>query len=407
MNAHIRLAMLCLFLLSGSLTGTLLAQTPPDATPDLRLETFDSNQWQPGRAFAILRQPDGRMLVGGRFNRANGGLARHALLRLEQNGAIDPTFAPVFAGGGTVQVTALAVRDNAIYAGGFFDTVNGATQRSLVKLRMDGSLDPAWNSPFTSAPANNVRALAVTPAGVFVGGDLSQNNAYGLLKVAAATGALDTGWIAQTQYSPTPTPGGGNRGDVAALRAIGDDLYVGGQFGQIAGSVRSGVARISQSAPVVVRAFDAAITGRVYALAAAGNRIYLGGDYFRNGAPGSSYLSRVDAGSGAWDAAWVPGIGSSVHALDVIGDVLYAGGTFNNQPAGSARLARISTLNAAIDASWNPNANNTVLAIADSCRGRVLSGGEFLGMSGQPRNGFATFAVTHVDCIFYGDFEVH
>lgn len=407
MKILMSLLLVCLILLVGVMPGASIAQSAPDGAPDLQLETLDSGQWVPGRALVFLRLADGRMLVGGRFNRAGPGITRDHLLRLRRDGTIDATFAPVFGGNGAVQVTALAIHGNAIYAGGFFETVNGATQRSVVRLRPDGSIEPAWTSPFTSAPGNQVAAIAASATGVYVGGDLLEQNAWGLVRLDPASGALDPGWIAQTQFSVTATPSAGNRGAVSALVAIDNDLIVGGQFGQIANTARTGVARLSQSAPVTVRAFNAGIGGLTSALALAGGHLYVGGNFFRSGTPTFSYLLRVDPLSGNPDPAWVPDLGSDVRALHAIGNMLHVGGTFSGRPPGGARLARIPMNgNGSVDAGWNPNASNTVLAIGDTCRGRLLAGGTFTTMSSLPRNGFASFTVPQVDCLFHGDFEV-
>lgn len=382
------------------------AQTPPAATPDLRLEAFVSGVWEPGQLYVTLRQPDGRMLIGGRFGRADGGIPRSALLRLNRDGSIDTGFAPLLAGLSTVNVYALAVHGGAIYVGGFFETVNGVTMRSIVRLRMDGSSEPGWSSPFSSAAANQVQSIAVTVNGVYVGGDINEQDRYGLARLATATGALDPAWIAQTQFGVTGTPNGGNRGEVTAMIADGGDLIVAGQFSQIAGVARTGIARISQSAPVSVRAFDAQVSGRVDALQASGTQLYIGGTFFRSN-PAINYLNRIDAVSGAVDAGWAPNTTGSVDALRLIGDRLYVGGSFTNQPPGGARLLRIATNgNGAIDATFNPGANDTVLTLADTCRGNLLAGGTFTQMSGLFRNAFAAFPVPQIDCIFHGDFEV-
>ncbi len=382
------------------------AQVMPDPAPDLQLQNVSPGGTTAGQVFAMLRQPDGRVLVGGRFNRAAGGaLTRTALLRLERDGTIDPTFAPVFGGLSTIEVYALAASGGAIWAAGFFETVNGVTTRSVVRLRADGSIEPGWSSPFANAGGNQIHAVALAGQSLFLGGDTLDGDSWGLVRVDAATGVLDASWRAQTQFSPTATPSAGNRGEIRALRALGDDLIVAGQFGQVAGVARQGIARLSQSAPVAVRAFDAGISGRVDALWPAGNQIYIAGNFFHSN-PNINFAARIDATSGAFDPSWSTPVSGSIFAIHRIGDHVYLGGSFGNQPPGGARLARVSATNGTVDASFAPLADGTVLALADNCYGRLHAGGTFATVGAIARAGFAAITVPQLDCIFHGNFEL-
>ena len=386
--------------------GTASAQALPDAAPDLQLQNVLPSGTTAGQVYAMLRQSDGRVLVGGRFNRANGGaVTRTALLRLERDGSIDPTFAPVFGGLSTIEVYALAVSGGAIYAGGFFETVNGVTMRSVVRLRADGSIEPGFASPFSTASGNQIQAIALGGTGLFLGGDTLDGDSFGLVRLDAATGVLDAAWRAQLQFSPTATPIAGNRGEVTAMRALGDDLIVAGQFGQVAGVARQGIARVSQSAPVNVRAFNAGISGRVDALVPAGAQMYIAGNFFHSN-PNINYAARIDATTGAFDPSWITPISGAIFAMHRIGDHVYLGGSFSNQPPGGARLARVSVLNGTLDGTFAPLANDSVLALADNCYGRLHVGGTFGTLGAIPRAGFAAVTVPQLDCIFHGNFEV-
>ncbi len=245
----------------------------------------------------------------------------------------------------------------------------------------------------------------MTANGLFLGGDTQEGASYGLLRLNRDTGAIETAWQAQTQFSPTGTPSAGNRGTVSALQVSGNDLIVGGEFGQIAGTVRQGLARISQSVPATVSAFNAGISGRVDAMHLSGTQLYIGGNFFHSN-PNINFLARIDATSGSFDAGWSTPISGSILALLRIGDHVYVGGAFANQPPGGARLARVAVAGGGVDASFAPLADNTVRALADSCRGRLDVGGSFATVGGIARNGYAAFVVPQIDCIFHGNFEI-
>ncbi|HEY0180685.1 MAG TPA: delta-60 repeat domain-containing protein [Dokdonella sp.] len=387
-------------LLAAAVPAFAFAQTPPDATPDLRPEMFESGQWLPGHVVTSARQRDGKLLIGGSFDRVAGGAARHGLLRLNADGSLDAGFAPVFASQTALEVAALAVAGDAIYAGGLFETVDGLPRASIVKLHLDGSVDAAWTSPFASTSANEVAAIVATAAGVFVGGDLLDHDAYGLVRLDPATGAYDPSWAAPTRYAP----GSASRGEVFALAAVGGDLLVGGEFGEIAGVARQSIARISQSAPVAVRTLVSDISGEVHAFALAGRSAYVGGNFFGNAGP--DYLMRIDVASGAVDLGWQPATFGAVFALHLVADTLYVGGSFVAAAPGGARLVRVATRgDGSVDPSWNPLAEDAVLTIADSCHGRLVVGGNFTTLSGQTRDGFAAFTIPELDCLFADGFD--
>jgi len=397
-----RLGLAAVFATAASLPSR--AATLPDATPDLRPELFSSGQWVPGQIAVAQRQPDGKLLLGGSFNRVAGGIVRDHLLRLNQDGSIDMDFAPAFASSTAMEIRALAIAGDSIYVGGLFETVGGTPRNSIARLHRDGALDTGWNSPFAGTAANEVHAIVVTANGVFVGGDLLQNDAFGLVRLDPASGAIDLSWNAPTHYSP----GSSSRGEVFAMTAVGGDLVVGGEFGEIAGIAKQGIARISQSAPVAVRAFDGGISGVVHALEARADRLYVGGDFFPAMGSSPNYLARLNATSGAIDTGFNPEPHGTVSALHVVVDALYVGGTFTAAVPGGARLARILLTGATagmFDASFIPDASDEVRALSDTCRGRLIVGGNFVEVSGQTRNGLAGFAIPDIDCLFAGDFD--
>ncbi|MFO1506132.1 MAG: delta-60 repeat domain-containing protein [Lysobacterales bacterium] len=395
---------LALALLQAATPAT--AQTLPGPVPNLMPEVQQSGQWYPGTVSAMLRQRDGKILVGGSFMRVEGGVPRANLLRLNADGTLDEDFAPQIGGsGGTVGVYALAVWRDRIYVGGLLTNVNGANGNSIVRLHMDGTPDTTWVSPFSSTTYNQIWAIAVTPAGVFVGGDIQDHDAWGLARLSLEDGQFDPSWVAQTQASPTANPTAGNRGAVHALAVTGGDLLVGGGFRQIAGVERAGAARLSQSAPATVGAFDGNLNSDavVYSLELDGDRVYLGGSIHLDNI---YYLARFDAGSGVLDSAWRPAIGSYAYSLHLDVDMLYVGGSFTNAVPGGARLLRIPvTGDGTIDTGWNPNASNTVYAIADNGYGLLVAGGSFVTMSGEARNGLAGFGVPENDIIFIDGFD--
>ncbi len=392
-----------------------LAQVSPTANPDLVLQVSNpSGGFLAATVYATLRQPDGKVLVGGNFTQLGDGTPRLRLLRLNVDGSLDSGFSPLVTSVSSACVVySLTWANGSIYVGGTFDAVNGSASPNVARLNPDGSMASGWTSPFAvGSPGQPILALAATPTSLFIGGDIQLNNAYGLARLDAFSGNWDLAWIAQTQNGDINNPpSGGNRGDVRALLTAGGDLLVGGDFLKIASVQARGIARISQSAPVSVRAFDAGLSSssyRISAMQAEGSKLYIGGTFFRAVAPNVNYLNRLDINTGALDPAWQPNPNGSVEALALSGSMLYVGGSFTNAipPNGGSRLLRISTTgNGAIDSTWSTTVNDTVLSLAHDCHSRVVAGGQFSLAGGLARNGLAGYQTPGGDCIFYSGFE--
>ncbi len=392
-----------------------LAQVAPSANPNLQLLLPNpSGGFLAATVNATLRQPDGKVLVGGNFTQLADGTPRLRLLRLNVDGSLDTGFSPqVTSVSSACVVYSLAWANGSIYVGGTFDAVNGSTSPNVARLNPNGTTASGWNSPFTvGSPGQPIRALAATPSSLFLGGDIQLNNAFGLARLDAISGSWDFTWIAQTQNGDINNPpSGGSRGEVRSLLSAGADLLVGGDFLKIANVQAHGIARISQAAPVSVRAFDAGLSSssyRVSALQEAGTKLYIGGTFFRAVAPFVAYLNRVDINTGLLDASWQPNTNGSVEALALDGSMLYVGGSFANSipPTGGNRLIRIPTTgNGAIDNAWNTTINDSVLSLTHDCHARIVAGGQFSTAGGQIRNGLAGFQTPSGECVFYSGFE--
>ncbi|MGI8821093.1 MAG: hypothetical protein ACR2ID_09540, partial [Chthoniobacterales bacterium] len=99
-----------------------------------------------------LRPEDGHIFAGGYFNTYDGA-PRENMAWVSPDGALDPQFAGLSGAGGYVpQIYAIAPQpDGKILAGGFFSTFNGAPHYNLVRLNADASIDPSFNASFQSA----------------------------------------------------------------------------------------------------------------------------------------------------------------------------------------------------------------------------------------------------------------
>ncbi len=128
-----------------------------------------------GNVWTVVRQADGKLLVGGAFTNLNG-VARGGLARLESDGSLDPTFLTDLPGANDM-VYAMALQpDGKAVIGGWFTEVNGVQQSSLARLHPDGRLDTSFR-PELNGDITWVYEVLVLPDGkILVSGLFSAMN---------------------------------------------------------------------------------------------------------------------------------------------------------------------------------------------------------------------------------------
>ncbi|MBO9662517.1 hypothetical protein [Dokdonella sp.] len=93
---------------------------------------------------SILPLPDGDILVGGTFSQI-GGAPHNYLARLDEDGNLDASFTGIASGGTSYGVMAIVRQpDGKILIGGSFDQVDGVPRKGLARLNADGSLDTSF-----------------------------------------------------------------------------------------------------------------------------------------------------------------------------------------------------------------------------------------------------------------------
>ncbi|MCS7002971.1 MAG: hypothetical protein NZ518_08995, partial [Dehalococcoidia bacterium] len=264
---------------------------------------------------ALASGADG-LLVGGWFDSAGGRVAhRIGLLTTaltwrslgETRGGADFDLE---------HVAAMATVDDRVVVGGDFRGVGAqwATQQSGVAANALAQYDRTEQRwlPLPSPPSRLgvVRALAVADGALFVGVD---------------------GQVWRRPFaSSTWTLLGETDGLVFALAARGDDLFVGGQFGQVAGTGHSvsaaNVARYQLSAdrwlPFGAGARGATGGSAVRAIAVADDDVYFGGSFAQIGPIAAANIARYHPATDRWTALG-PGVTGGVgRALPVVNAIV-------------------------------------------------------------------------------------
>jgi uncharacterized delta-60 repeat protein len=152
---------------SGTTTRNRIARLNPDGTVDANFDPGADDDVD-----TLVVQPDGKILAGGRFTMIGGGgtgtTQRIRIARLNADGTLDPDFNP----GADNQVVSLALQANGkILIGGFFTALGGATRNRIGRLQPNGALDPS----FDPGANHEVYALALQADGKIVAGGAFTN----------------------------------------------------------------------------------------------------------------------------------------------------------------------------------------------------------------------------------------
>jgi hypothetical protein len=156
---------------------------------------------------ALAADSGDRLYVGGSFGRI-GGKARPRLAALSQStGAVDTTFAP--APNGTVRALSLSEDETKVYAGGGFSAIGGQNRPGAAEL----SATTGAATSFAPTDGGVVISIDATPSGRLFFGTTSNRT-----------------WAYDPASSSTPAYRIRTGGDVQAILALDDEVYIGGHF---------------------------------------------------------------------------------------------------------------------------------------------------------------------------------
>ncbi|MGV3661475.1 MAG: immunoglobulin domain-containing protein, partial [Prosthecobacter sp.] len=193
---------------------------------------------------SIAEQPDGKVLVGGAFNRITtpaGTMYVPNLGRLNSDGSLDSSFNQINAMLNVAAVDDIAVLPNRqILVAGRMYRAGGGVTPLLRRLNEDGSLDASFSVNWSS-DYGNINELLVLPDGrIVIGGDFQFAGASTHSWVAClnANGTIDTTFMTNLGSGPN-----GQVGGELALQPDGT-ILAGGTFFSWNGQPRASIARL-------------------------------------------------------------------------------------------------------------------------------------------------------------------
>ncbi len=339
----------------------------------------------------------GRTLyLAGDFTRI-GGRVQSVVAALDaETGTATPFDAK--AGGGIGH--ALALAGHTLYVGGGFGTMAGSSRPSAAALDARTGAPTPWDPRFYGT----VHALAAGDGPVFAGGDLQFVHEWWPRRRLAA---LDLVTGTPRDWSPTLD---GNR--VSGMLAIGSTVYIAGDFTRVNGQPRGHLAAFDgvtgeltswnpwdqQVTPAQIWSFSIYPIDR---LAAIGDTLFVCGDFEQIDGTPRRDIAAIDAGSGAvldWDAHAFPSDEAWIWAMAPRGDTLFVAGYFLGFGLERRRnLAALDTKSGGAD-PWDPVPPggtspfdlHMLFSLAATEHG-VYVGGWFLNAVGEPRMSLVAF----------------
>ena len=181
--------------------------------------------------YAVAVQSDGKVLIGGAFTLVNG-VENFMVARLQTNGVVDTTWAPVSGADNTVFALRVQADGRAII-GGAFSTYDGEMSIGVARLQTNGVLDTTFQA--CRGMDGVVYALALQANGqLIIGGDFSVYNDTARRNYARllTDGVVDTGFL--DSYYNQAAPGANSF--VAGIDVqLDGNIVLGGGFSRIGG----------------------------------------------------------------------------------------------------------------------------------------------------------------------------
>ena len=346
---------------------------------------------------AVAQLEDGSLIIGGLFRRAGDAVVNY-LARVDADGEIDRAW-PVASDGPVL--TSVLLRDGSLILGGFFSSIAGESNSSLVRLAdpIRGEVDQLWR-PALFGVVHSLHEDECVNNSLYVGGFFGlEPGSIGFEGPNFARFALED------NGAPTTLSVSFNQQVNAIVQPDCDKLLVGGLFDRANNLSRMGLARINViDSGSVDASFNAGLNGRVWSLVRdeASGSVFLGGEFTQALGQSRARIAKLDPSLSSWN----PGANGVPVAMDLdgLGNLYVVGNftAFGGVPR--ARIAKSSISHpVVIDSDFNPGSDGPIVWGVNAARDRVIISGNFTRVGGLDRRAISSFSA--VDAIFSDRFE--
>jgi hypothetical protein len=342
---------------------------------------------------------NGMLFVGGYFTHYRGISVPGGLVAIDATTCrlISTYFQPTDVAG---SVSALAISGSSLYVAGNFQQYRGlpAVQGAARLVKVDigtGALDPNFDQSISFNDV--VKKLLVTSTALYAAGQFSspigsQVVGGGLAKFDTTTGALDTAF----------NPLGGNQifGPVLAIQLDGASLFIGGLFSSSSGNNYGELIKVDAATGALDVVFTSGFDDRVQEMALLGSSLFVAGNFgsYRN--QSVQHIAKIDTVDGSPDPLFggVTGFDGNANTVLLVGNALYAAGDFTHyqgQPA--ARIAKLDAATGTLDAVFTQATGfeASVSGLAASAS-EIYASGIFRSYRGKPVSNVAKLTIQGV-----------
>ena len=385
----------------GNVTGVTRVSA---ALPRPNISAAAAPSWQTNNTVWALAYSSGVEYAGGQFTSVRppgakpgtGEVARSYLAAFNSStGALVTSFDPVITGGSGPEVLALAVSGHTLYIGGSFTHVDGQYRDNLAALDLTTGALTGW------APAafGKVRAIAPAPNGseIYIGGDFNQLAG----KTVTFAGAVDASGAAQA-WAPSLN------NSVNSIAVAPDDsrVLVGGDFQTINGVTQNAIGSTDPAsgqnepwAATIVPYDPPGCSSAVKDIVISGSTAYVSAEGTGGGCFDGDFAANVSDGRLIWQNDCL----GATQALVVISGWLYKGshahdcaynaGGFPQQPVNKAYHLLDQSLTDGTIGHWTPDTNATGLGprALATDGSQLFLGGDFTVVNGRLQQGLARF----------------
>ncbi|MGI8907388.1 MAG: hypothetical protein ACR2IE_12960 [Candidatus Sumerlaeaceae bacterium] len=269
----------------------------------------------------------------------------------------------------STRVHCLAAREGNLFVGGIFTSAGGIIPGTTGMAGWNGT---SWFSVgggmggFT-ATDYEVRALAASPTRLYAGGTFIK------------AGSVFAHHVAQWDGTSWSNMQAGFSDQLSCLAVKGDDVYCGGSFTGVGDVTANCIAKWNGSSWASLgsgMSHPSYTYAPVYAVAADQNSVYAGGLFTH---AGETTVSNIAKWNGTEWSALGPGMNERVYAIATDGEKVYVGGAFT--AAGSTVLNRIAMWNGSV---WSPLGSGMDGAVSNIaiCGGNLYASGSFTTAGG-------------------------
>ncbi|MFN8321884.1 MAG: T9SS type A sorting domain-containing protein [Chitinophagales bacterium] len=335
----------------------------------------------------VVRQPDGKYIIGGDFIKFNGQ-TRNRIARLNANGSLDNTFNTGTGTNNSVYAIYLQP-DGKILLGGAFFTFNNDTVGYLVRLNNDGSRDTSFHSGYGFD--NLVYSIDRQSDGQYIvaGNFLSYKDSS-----AGRIARIDSNGV----FDNTFNPGYGANGIITSAYLLPNGKIMAAGYFTLYDSISSPrIVRINSNGSldisfVVGTGFNSNVN-ELYIQP--DGKILATGNFTNYNGGAINRLIRIDS-VGNRDLSFAPGTGLNLSCNTIFMDndqKIYVGGTFTTVDSfARIRLARLLP-SGKVDQSFfnNSKLNGQIFGIGFQSDGKAILGGQFTKYNQTNTNRIARF----------------